>query len=159
MEFVKKLTIPSQSYAKTICKIVGWRQDGSIRRPLAKIAGIAHITGGGIWGKFKEILPKGIGAILDNMPIPAEVLLQAQQLSWDTKLRLTDYQAHGTFHGGCGMMIIAEDKNSAEKIIQEASNDNIKAYIIGHTIKSPNQEIIIHSRFAEEKVLSSEKPE
>jgi len=159
MEFVKKLTIPSQSYAKTICKIVGWRPDGSIGKPLAKIGRIAHITGGGIWGKFKEILPEGIGADLITMPKPTEVLLEAQEMSWDTSLRLTDYQAHGTLHGGCGMMIIAKNHDSANAVIQEASNNGIKGYIIGYTTESPEREIIIHSRFKEGKILSSENPE
>jgi len=159
IEFVKKLTIPSQSYAKTICQIIGWRPDGSIGEPIAKVAGIAHITGGGIWGKFKEILPQGVGAELNSMRRPAEVLLQAQELSWDTKLRLTDYQAYGMLHGGCGMMIIVENQNDAKTVIQEAFKDNIEGYIIGQTTKSPEQEIIIHSRFSEGKVLSSKNPE
>ena len=158
MEFVKKLTIPSQSYAKTICKIVGWRPDGSIGEPLVKIAGIAHITGGGIWGKFKEILPEGVGAKLDSMPKPAEVLLQAQQLSWDTELRLTDYQAHGTLHGGCGMLVILEKNNNTGVIIKKINEAGIKCQFVGYTTESPEREIIIHSRFAEGKVLSSEKP-
>ncbi len=159
MEFVKKLTILSQSYAKTICRIVGWKPDGSIDHPLVKIAGIAHITGGGIWDKFKEILPEGVGAKLDSMPKPAEVLLRAQELSWDTKLRLTDYQAHGTLHGGCGMLIIVENQSDADTVIQESVKDEIESRIVGYTIKSPKQEVIIYSRFAEGKVLSSEKPE
>lgn len=166
MKFVRKLTIPSQSYAKTICRILGWehRLKGwpvlEIEKgPLAQIVGIAHITGGGIWGKFKEILPEGVGANLITMPKPAKVLLQAQELSWDTKLRLTDYQAHGTLHGGCGMMVIVKNENDTNVIIQEALKDGIKACIVGHTTESLEQEIIIHSRFAERKVLSSEKPE
>ncbi|MBU1256033.1 hypothetical protein KKH35_04130 [Patescibacteria group bacterium] len=162
MEFVEKLTIPSQSYAKTICRIIGWRPDGSVGQPLAKIAGIAHITGGGIWGKFKEILPEGVGAEFNSMPKPAEVLLQGQQLSWDTELYLTDYQAHGTLHGGCGAMIIPETENDAGVIIRESIKDGFESRavgIVGHTTESPEQEVIIHSRFAEGKVLSSEKPE
>jgi len=159
MEFVKELTVPSQSYAKTICRIIGWLPDGTIGKPLAKIAGIAHITGGGIWGKFKEILPEGVGAKLDSMPKPAKVLLQAQKLSWDTKLRLTDYQAHGTLHGGCGMLVILEENDNIDVIIQKINEAGIKCQIVGYTTKSPEREIIIHSKFAEGKVLSSESPE
>lgn len=159
MEFTKKLTVPSQSYAKTICRILGWRLTGSIGKPLAKVTGIAHITGGGVWSKFKEILPQGVGAELNSMPEPAEVLLQAQQLSWGTKLHLSDYQAHGTLHGGCGMMIITENQKDAKIVIQEALKYGIKSQIIGQTNESAEQEIIIHSRFAEGKVLSSKNPE
>ena len=158
-KFVEALTIPSQSYAKTICRILGWLPDGRTSEPIAAVAGIAHITGGGVWGKFKEILPAGVGAVLDKMPRPAEVLLKAQQMSWDTKLRLTDYQAYGTLHGGCGMLIVAESNVAADNIIKEAKKDGIKACYVGQTTKSDKNEVIIHSQFMEEKVLSSENPE
>lgn len=159
IEFVRKLTIPSRSYAKSICRIVGWQPDGSVGEPLAKINGISHITGGGIWGKFKEILPQGVGAELSTMPEPAEVLLQAQELSWDTILRLTDYQAHGTLHGGCGMLIIVERPEDVDHLNIEAGKDGIRSQVVGHTTESPKQEIVIHSEFKEGKVLSSERPE
>ena len=158
-EFIKKLTIPSQSYAKTISRIVGWKPDGSIGKPLVKIAGIAHITGGGVWEKFKEILPEGVGARLDTMPKPAEVLLQAQEMSWDTDLCLTDYQAYGTLHGGCGMLIVVERLEDAFRLQAEAQKDEIQSRIVGHTTKSDENEIIIHSKFKEGKILSSECPE
>jgi len=159
MEFVKKLTIPSQSYAKTICRIIGWRQDGSIREPLVKVAGIAHITGGGVWGKFKEILPKGIGARLSNMPKPAEVLLQAQELSWDTSLRLTDYQAYGTLHGGCGMLVIVDQMEDVDHLNAEAKKDGILSQMVGRTTESPENKIVIYSGFKEGEILLSGHPE
>ena len=157
IRFVKKLCVPSKSYAKTICRLIGWNPDASIRKPLAKIAGVAHITGGGIWNKFGEILPRGIGANLHSMPKPAEVLLKAQELSWDTSVRLTDEQAYGTLHGGCGMLIVAEKENDAGIIVKEAEKDGIKAQVVGQTTKSTDNEIIIYSRFREGKILSSKK--
>lgn len=158
MEFVKKLTVPSKSYARAITRLVGWSPDGSTSEPLAQIKGIAHITGGGLWGKFGEILPEGVGAHLSSMPKPAEVLLQAQELSWDTKYRLTDYQAHGTLHGGCGMLLVCRwgDEN---KIIREAEKHGISAHVVGKTFASGDREIIIQSRFKEGKQLSSKNPD
>jgi phosphoribosylformylglycinamidine cyclo-ligase len=161
MELAKKLTTPSLSYARTICRLTGWNDDGSPRSPLADIAGIAHITGGGVWGKFGEMLPKGIGATLDKMPKPAEVLLQAQELSWDLEnLRLTDLQAYGTLHGGCGMLLVCASSADAEIVIAEAAKDGIQAQVVGTTNAQddPDQEgekLIIHSRFKEERVLRS----
>ncbi len=157
IRFVKKLCVPSKSYAKTICRLIGWNPDASVDKPLAEIAGIAHITGGGIWNKFGEILPKSVGVNLHSMPQPAEVLLEAQKLSWDTDNRLTDKQAYGTLHGGCGMLIIAEKESDAEIIIKEAKKDGIQAQIVGETTKSEDSEIVIQSRFKEGKILFSEK--
>lgn len=156
IEFARKLTTPSISYAKTISRIVGWNLDGSIGDPLARIAGIAHITGGGIWGKFGEILPPEVGAYLDSMPEPPKVLLQAQEMSWNIpELQLTDHQAYGTFHGGCGMIIVVEDNTDAETLIKEAAKDGIRAQVIGRTIGIPRssekniRNIMIESRFKE----------
>jgi len=159
MEFVRKLTVPSISYAKTICRLIGWKPDGNIGKPLAKIVGIAHITGGGIWGKFKEILPDGVGAHLYFMPQPADVLLEAQELSWDTDIRLTDYQAYGTLHGGCGMLIAAEELKDISAIIEEAKKDDIYAQHVGETTESPEREIVIYSKFKEKSILTSERPD
>lgn len=157
LEFIKKLTIPSQSYAKTIARIVGWKEDGRIGDPLANIAGIAHITGGGIWRKFGEILPQGIGAHLSSMPKPPAVLTEAQELSLGTELELSDQQTHGTFHGGCGMLTVALTESDAMAIIEEAKKDSIKAQIVGETIRSSR--IIIDSRFREGTTISSPKPQ
>ena len=160
IKFARKLTTPSKSYAKTITRIVGWKLDGKVGTPLAKITGIAHITGGGVWGKFGEILPQGVGAYLDSMPKPPEVLLQAQEMSRDIPgLQLTDRQAYGTFHGGCGMMIVAETEEDANIIIKEAEKDGIRARIVGRTVKETLQmnkgQITIESQFKEGGTLIS----
>jgi phosphoribosylaminoimidazole (AIR) synthetase len=161
MKLVKQLTTPSLSYARTICRLVGWNNDGSPGIPLAHITGISHITGGGVWGKFGEMLPSGIGATLNNMPKPAEVLLRAQELSWDLgDLRLTDHQAYGTLHGGCGMLVICATNEDAATVVTEASRDHIQAQVVGMTHVEANQngeKLIIYSQFKEgELLLSSE---
>lgn len=146
VEFAKKLAAPSTSYAKTVCRIIGWKEDGSIGKPLARICGIAHITGGGIWEKFGEILPPGIGAYLDNMPKPPEILLKAQEISQEfPDLIITDEAAYSTFHGGCGMLLVAADEREAGKIIAEAAEDGIEAGVVGSTDASAKLTII--SRF------------
>ncbi len=157
MAFVKALTVPSMSYAKSICRIIGWDTDGSLCDPLASVAGIAHISGGGVWGKFGELLPEGIGAQLHSMPQPAKILRVAQELSWDTEDRLTDYQAYGTLHGGCGMLIVVNPQDS-QRLIDELGKDNISASLVGTTIESEKREITIQSRFKTGELLSSLNP-
>jgi len=150
MEFIKKLTIPSRSYAKTICRVNGWLPDGNIRDSLACLVNNAHITGGGL-EKFKEVLPSGIGARIDNMPKPASVLLGAQLLSFSfPDLRMNDKQAHTTFHGGCGWMSVCATLEDAEILINEAVKDGIQAQIIGETIQSEESHLFVKSRFLEE---------
>ena len=158
MNFVRKLTAPSISYARMICQAIGWNYDGTenIHAPLhGLIMGIAHITGGGVWGKFGELLPEGVGACLNNMPVPPEVLLQAQQMANRTDLYLPDQQAYSTFHGGCGMMVVCHDDEAAESLLRISRNQNVVASVVGETVESNKSEIVIHSRFAEQQLLSS----
>jgi phosphoribosylaminoimidazole (AIR) synthetase len=157
-EFIKKLTVPSVSYARTISRLLGWNPDGSAENPLAEIAGIAHITGGGVWGKLKDILPPGVGAKLNHMPDPAKVLLEAQAMSMGTTFWLSDWKAYSTFHGGCGMLLIV-DPNSANKVIEEARRDGIRAQVVGITTKSDENIITIQSKFMMKRLLSSDRPE
>ncbi|MCK4592683.1 hypothetical protein KAT63_04600 [Candidatus Parcubacteria bacterium] len=154
IKFSRELTTPSISYANTICRIIGWNLDGSVGEPSAEIAGIAHITGGGI-KKLGEILPQGVGANLDSMPKPPKVLLQAQKMSRSIpSLRLTDSQAYTTFHGGCGMMIVAKTQEDANAIIEEAKKDGIDAQIIGKTTNSIEGIITIESQFEQGGTLT-----
>jgi phosphoribosylaminoimidazole (AIR) synthetase len=160
MRLVRQLTVPSQSYARTICRLIGWQDDGSVGGLEARICGIAHITGGGIWGKFGEILPEGVGAVLDAMPAPAKALLAAQELSKRHSAKpLSDWQAHSTLHGGCGMLFVAYNDYDAQKIIN-AAPATTRAGIVGHTVKSPAGLIRIKSQFLDRpgKELRSDRP-
>lgn len=158
--FVKDLTTPSKSYARLITYLNGWNDDGSLEKePRVKMHGIAHITGGGIWEKLGQILPEGVGAHLSSMPRPADALFRAQAWSFDfPKLRLSDWQAHGTFHGGCGMLVVVEPEDK-EEVISAARTRGIIAGVVGETIPSSVNEIVIESNFLEAKTLSSLKPE
>lgn len=160
MAFVRQLTTPSVSYAGVICRLAGWQKDGTPGTPLANIAGIAHVTGGGVWGKLMELLPEAVGAVLNDMPEPAEVLRKAQELSWDLgDLRLTDLQAYGTLHGGCGMLVVCADDIAAGKVIEEARADGIEAGFVGRTTNQADMDegakLLIHSRFKGGGLLSS----
>lgn len=142
MDFVKKLTIPSISYAKTICRIIGWQENGDVGKPLAKVVAAAHITGGGL-GKLKEILPEGVGAVLNQMPVLPEVLREAQEMSFKYPENIIrDKDVYTTFHGGCGMVLIAATRDDATRIITEASRDSLTASVIGFTDASNRLQVI-----------------
>lgn len=158
-EFARALCVPSQSYARTITRLVGWTDDGMAGNPLAKINGIAHITGGGIWGKFVELLPAGVGAYLDSMPEPAPVLQRGWELSQGTPVQKSAWRAYETTHGGCGMLLVCQPED-VSTIIAEAAKDGIKAQVVGATTASEKRETIIESRFfGPPRTLSSLCPE
>jgi phosphoribosylformylglycinamidine cyclo-ligase len=155
--FIQKVVIPSRSYANTISRLNGWNLDGSLDTPPVKLHGVAHITGGGIWSKLVEILPEGVGADLDSMPEPASVLLEAQQLASKTDSPMSDFECHGTFHGGCGMMIVCEEAD-VERIVTEARADGHDPSVVGKTTESTDSEVTIQSRFHGGAHLSSLHP-
>lgn len=157
MTLIEQCAIPSANYANTILRTHGWNRDGTVCDPLVKIALLRHITGGGIWWKLN--LPKGIGAVMNNMFAPAPALVHAQELSWGTTLQISDWHCHQTFHGGPGMIALFASETDANIFIDESKKDGVKAQIIGMTTDSPDSEVIIHSKFKEGKILSSLKPE
>lgn len=153
--FAQALTKPSISYTRLVTKLAGWGSNGmpASNRP-ARIYGIAHITGGGVWNKFGEILPPGVGAYLDAMPRPPRVLLAGQKLSQGTPFELSDHQAYGTLHGGCGMLLVC-DPGDTDAIIAKAKVYGVVASVVGQTISSRKREVVIESRFLGRKRLSS----
>lgn len=156
--FIEKLVVPSQSYAKTIARLNGWQLDGNLSTPPVKLHGVAHITGGGVWSKLVEILPKGVGANLDTMPEPAWILLEAQRLANQTDSPMTDYKCYETFHGGCGLMAICEE-GDVEYVLGEACRDGHDPYVIGRTTESDDNEVTVQSRFQAGAPLSSLDPQ
>ncbi len=153
-KFIEALVVPSQSYANTVARLNGWRLNGTRDESAAMLHGAAHITGGGVWSKLTEILPAGVGAVLDSMPEPTWVLTEAQRLSRLGNAPMSDRECYGTFHGGCGMMLIC-DNEDAELVMHQAALDGHDAYVVGRTIVSTENEVFIHSRFADGGVLSS----
>jgi len=75
------------------------------------------------------------------------------------KLKLSDYKAHSTLHGGCGMMLVLDTVDDAKILIREARNDGIKAEIVGETIENNKGVIEIISQFKEGKKIYSDIPE
>ena len=156
MEFANQLVIPSRSYARMLSYLTGWQNNGIPGDPVARIHGMAHITGGGVWNKFRELLPVGVGANLHNMLNPPEVLLRAQELSYRLggEKVITDKQCYGTFHGGCGALLVV-DPQDADLVCWEASNFGHRATVVGETTESIGNEVVIQSRFLRGKLLSS----
>ncbi len=152
--FVEALAVPSRSYASTIARLNGWQLDGTLETPKTKLHGVAHITGGGVWSKLVEILPEGVGAILDKMPEPTWVLQEAQRLASQTDQPMSDYECYGTFHGGCGMMMVCEEAQVI-RVMSKALHYGHDPYVIGLTTESAENEVIVRSRFMGGRLLSS----
>jgi hypothetical protein len=62
---------------------------------------------------------------------------------------LTDKQAYGTLHGGCGMLLVCHSEKDVLAVISEAAKDGIQAQLVGFTnkVEPSDQKLIIVSQF------------
>lgn len=94
------------------------------------VAGMAHITGGGITENLPRILPKGIGAVVELGSWPVlpvfEHLRALGQVEQDEMMR--------TFNMGVGLIaVVPAEKFKRVKGLLERANE--KFYVIGKTVK------------------------
>ncbi len=99
------------------------------------VSGIAHITGGGIFDNIPRILPEGIGAVIkkNSLPVPNIFKLLMEWGPVDEK------EMYRVFNMGIGM-VIAADKNSAEKVLEISKKYYPESNYVGEIIKG-NKEV------------------
>ena len=95
-----------------------------------KIHGMAHITGGGIPGNLKRILPDGIGAEIDKsswevLPI-FEYLRKVGDIDPD--------DVYSAFNMGIGYILVVPP-SQVDAIVKDLASQSEKAYIIGSITK------------------------
>jgi len=115
---------PSIIYSNAILKIIG--RYG--KKEMAKIKGIAHITGGGIENNICRIMPKNFKIKFDNLFDPPKIMKEICEMG---KLKKEDISK--TFNMGNGMILICS-KNQIDKIIEILHNFDLKAKVCGKVI-------------------------
>jgi len=111
---------PSKIYSSAIMDMHGRYRE----KPKVSIKAIAHITGGGIPGNLQRILKKsGLGAKLDNLPAPHEIIYKLMEIG-----NVEKEEAYKTWNMGIGMIIISNEYEQIDEICQK---HEIKSQIIG----------------------------
>lgn len=93
------------------------------------IKGIAHITGGGLYGNIPRIIPDNVQVILDQHKWEWPSIFNWIKTEGEISLR----DMYETFNCGIGMVLIV-DPECADQILQVLSN----ATIIGQVIERPS---------------------
>lgn len=93
------------------------------------VKGCSHITGGGFIENIPRMLPEGVHAVINKSSY--DILPIFNMLAKDGNIEET--MMYNTFNMGLGM-VIAVDKNEAEKAIEAINNAGEKSYIIGEII-------------------------
>lgn len=124
------LLAPHKNYSATINSLISKKQS---------LAGIAHITGGGLLDNIPRILPDGVSV---------EININ----SWD-KIPIFDFMAknldlkneelYRTFNMGIGLVFVVDTKNK-EKIMNILKPDG--CIEIGHVIEPSSQKVCLNER-------------
>ncbi|MFP4458340.1 MAG: phosphoribosylformylglycinamidine cyclo-ligase [Candidatus Zixiibacteriota bacterium] len=114
------------------------REIGKISESI-KIKGIAHITGGGIKGNLKRILPDDVSAIIrkDSIPKPKifDIIL---------KSGVAEEEMYNVFNMGFGMLVIIDSKD-AENSIKVVESIGKTAFVCGEIVENEADKVILKS--------------
>ncbi|MGG0391793.1 AIR synthase-related protein, partial [Priestia megaterium] len=107
---------PTKIYVKPVLKALH----------AAKIAGMAHITGGGFVENIPRMLPEGLGVEIDygSWPIPYVFDFLEEQGKLDRK------EMFEVFNMGIGFVLAVEPEDM-NKVIEAIENEGEKAFVIG----------------------------
>lgn len=98
-------------------------------RDNAGVHGLAHITGGGIWGNLKRILKGGLSANIDwDAWERTPVFNLIQKLG-----NVPEQDMRQTFNLGIGLVVVV-DADSAKEVEKQASELNLKSWSIGKIV-------------------------
>ncbi len=112
----EELLTPTKIYVKTIQSLIA----------NADVKAISHITGGGYYENIPRMLKDGINASIEKaaMPVPAIFDLIAKTGN------IPERDMYNTFNMGAGL-VIAVDKNDADKALEAIQTAGETGYIIG----------------------------
>jgi phosphoribosylformylglycinamidine cyclo-ligase len=100
------------------------------KEPIAKVTGVAHITGGGQPSKLGRMLePNGLGVEIADPITPPKIMLKVQEIR-----KFDDKTAYGKWHMGPGMIIATTEP---DKILEAAEQRGIDAKEIGQVTEQP----------------------
>ncbi len=110
------------------------------------IAGISHITGGGIPGNVPRILPDGFGAQFDNLHKPHPAVMELQKMG-----NIDEKECYRTWHCGTAMMLFV-DTHEAEEIcaILNKADKEVLAQVVGEVTDTGKIELT--SQFSSKKL-------
>lgn len=119
------LLVPTKLYYKEIFNLI----------ENVKVAGIAHITGGGIIENIPRILPDNLCAEIniDKIKVPS-IMLECEKRG-----NIKREEMYGTFNMGVGMVVVVAPEN-VEKALASLEN----AYVIGE-ISEGEEKISLHN--------------
>lgn len=137
---------PSALYLGLTDAVLGWQGQ---RMPLLPLYALAHITGGGIPGKFGEdiLFRAGLSASLTDLWEPPEIMRHAAE--WRGVSPLERYRV---WNGGQGMLAVV-DPTHADEFVSLAHTHDVEAKVCGELYRSTHPELLIRSQYGDAETL------
>ena len=110
---------------------------GALKSVLARIHGMAHITGGGLPGNVARVLPESLDAAIDASSWEIPNLFQQLEMAGD----VSRAEMYRTFNMGVGMVVIT-DEASVPSIQASCASAHIATYRLGRIVRGTGQVII-----------------
>lgn len=123
----KILLTPTRIYVRPILELI----------KQVKIKGMAHITGGGIPGNLKRILPKSVNAVIEKgswKVLPIFKFIQE-------KGNVPEEEMFKTFNMGIGLTLVVDEKD-VERAVEFLKDKGEVPYVIGR-ITEGNGKVVI----------------
>jgi len=115
----EELLVPTRIYVHSVLNVI----------KNFHVAGMAHITGGGILGNLARILPQACKAIIkrDSWEIPPifEIIRTLGNISWEEMWR--------TFNCGIGLILVVNDKQ-VQDVMEHLSALKERPFLIGEVV-------------------------
>ncbi|HVN95665.1 MAG TPA: phosphoribosylformylglycinamidine cyclo-ligase [Syntrophorhabdaceae bacterium] len=117
----EELLMPTRIYVKPVLDVLA----------RFKVKGMVHITGGGLPGNIKRVIPQGLAALIHVSPDSIPHIFR-----FIMKLGNIDFQEMcSTFNMGCGYVLVV-GKDEAESMIARFNELGEQAYLLGHIEQS-----------------------
>ncbi|NSW82920.1 MAG: phosphoribosylformylglycinamidine cyclo-ligase [Syntrophothermus sp.] len=115
----EELLIPTRIYVRSVLKLLSE----------IEVKGMAHITGGGIPGNLKRILPKGWGALIEKSKLPVLPVFQLIQEAGGVE----EEEMFRAFNMGIGFVLIV-DEAEIDQTVSLLQSEGEKPIVIGKII-------------------------
>lgn len=137
---------PSALYLGLLDAVLGW--DTNVG-PVVPVYGIAHITGGGLPGKFGEdiLFRHNLSAELDDLWEPPAIMEACRE--WRD---MSEEECYRTWNSGQGMLVVI-DKGDAARFLALAAEQGTEARVCGTLTKHTTPELVVHSTYTGRKTL------
>jgi len=99
---------------------------------------ISHITGGGLWGNLKRVLPDSVSALVD----PAKIKTPEWMTDVISHAGASFEQAEKVFNMGIGLVIVA-DPGSKDDLQTKLKGAGHESYVLGDLVESTDGQTVI----------------